>query len=100
VFAPDLDVQQAPKWREEGWSAFLIIQPADDYVDLVGFDTAECLRLHCNSKSLNNVLPLAFAKKLSEDRLSLSYYHGGVRSRIVERFKFKVLDKRADEANE
>jgi hypothetical protein len=89
IYVPEYGVQQTSKWREEGWLAFLITRTDDEYVDLISFDTAECLRLDCQPGTLNNVLPLGFVKKLSLDRLLLSYYHGGIRSRINESFKYK-----------
>jgi hypothetical protein len=92
VLVPALNVQREPKWREEGWLPYLIIRTTDDHIDLVGFDSSECLRLD-RSSILNNVLPLGFVKKLSGDRLSLSYYHGGVRSRVTEQFGYKKIDK-------
>jgi hypothetical protein len=97
VFVPALNVQQEPKWRKEGWLPFLIIRTPDHHLDLVGFDSSECLRLD-RSSILNNVLPLGFVNKLSGDRLSLSYYNGGVRSRVIEQFRYKKID-RPDEDN-
>lgn len=91
VFVPLFSVQREPKWREEGSLPFLIIQTANDTIDLVAFVNSERLRLECRPGVLNNVLPLGFVKKLAGDWLSLSHYHGGVRSRVTERFRYKNL---------
>jgi hypothetical protein len=96
VFVPVLSVETEPRWREEGWLPFLIIRTGD-LVDLIGFDSSECLRLGCRPSMLNNVLPLGFVRKLGGDWLSLSYYHGGVRSRVIERFRFKKIDGPAED---
>ena len=71
VYVPEFGAEQAPKWRAKGWLAFLIVRTEDEGIDLVGFDTDECLRLDCGSGSLNgNVLPLAFVKKAFSSRLA------------------------------
>jgi hypothetical protein len=93
VCVPAFSFQRAEKWRESGWLAFLIVRTPDEYVDLLGFDNDEYLRLDCVAEALKNVLPLAFVKKISADWLSLSYYHGGVRSRITDRFKYKKTNR-------
>jgi hypothetical protein len=97
LYAPEFSQERVPKWRQEGWFPYLIVRTIDERIDLVGFDFDECLRLDCKPGTLiNNILPLGFVKKVSADRLSLSYYHGGFRARVTEKFKYKKLHRPLD----
>lgn len=92
IYVPAYSHEREPKWHQAGWSAFLMVRSTDGLVDLVGYDTDQCLRLICEPGTIiNNVLPITFVKKISDDWLSLSYYHGGFRDRVTERFRYKAV---------
>ena len=97
IFAPKSVVERRARWLGKGWRPFLIYQKREDHVILAGYQADEYLRLDLKFDFLSNVFPVVFIKELSNRWLSLSYFHGGIRSGTRRDVRFEKVSVPAEE---
>jgi hypothetical protein len=96
IFAPASPREHRLSGVAIGWGPFLIYEKREFHIVVADFLSDEYLRLELKSDILSNVFPVVFIKIISDGRLTLSYYHSGVRSEIKRDVTFAKVNIPAD----
>jgi hypothetical protein len=92
--------ERRPRWLMDGWRPALIARRHEQRVILKAYDSDEYFTLELKSHALTSALPVVYIKKYSDRLLTVSYFHGGVRSMITRTVAFERLSRQQYDADE